>query len=415
MNFLKNLSNKLPSIKSNKNKKKLTQKDFSTFTKTMYEERKRRKKRYQEEERKKIKQEKQLRSKKRSKQDKVAIKRYVPPNNIDSKEGLLPSTGNPPNPLLQLCKEKVLETKVDNGNLNNGSENDTSGIGRGNGGSLREKKYYISSNDKILSQYCSLPLAKSSNASVMVHEANRNNKLSTYNGKCIKKSLKELQKEKSLKLGLKFQPGDICRKKKNFDSIGSINTAPTCKTIDIIHPYAILNIKQNVLNSKLPYLYKENNNNNWSIYDATGVPFWAPKLENDDDNTDDTTPDSIPLDSASLIDIEQGKLELPECIEEPQDLNPFQPLRVLINRNPKYFENKLLCLITLRSMAALHLKDMPSKTEESVLKSIKASSVEITDIRECVSYSKWVPKTTFKCNYTGEVWPTKLSNSDEKN
>ncbi|CEF66136.1 Hypothetical protein SRAE_2000080600 [Strongyloides ratti] len=416
MNFLKNLGNILPSMKNNKNKKKLTEKDFSVFTKAIYEERKRRKKRYQEEERRKIRHGKHQKSKRRFNKDKGPAKNSYVPSNLESKDNLASPFLNPPNALLQLCKEKVLETKVDNACTKNIPENDTSSVNKVNNNSLREKKHYIPSNDKIVSQYCNVALTKSSNVNVAVHETYRNNKPLVCNDpKKSNKKPNELPKEKNLKLPPKLLSNDTNKKKKNFDSLGATNTAPTCKTIDIVHPYAILNVKNDVFNSKLTYLHKENNNNNWNVYDINGIPFWAPKLENDDDNTDDTTPDSIPLDSSSLIDIEQGKLELPECIEEPQDLNPFQPLRVMINRNSKYFENKLLCLITLRSMAALHLKDMPSKTDTSTLQSIRSPNVVITDNRECVSYSKWVPKSTFKCKYTGEIWPVKHVSNEEKN
>uniref|UniRef100_A0A0K0G1Q6 Uncharacterized protein n=1 Tax=Strongyloides venezuelensis TaxID=75913 RepID=A0A0K0G1Q6_STRVS len=408
MNFFKNLGNKLPSVsKTNKKKKKLTQKEFSSITKIIDEERKRRKKRYQEAERKKIKKEKQNKMKKRMSRQKLCQKRSCCNSSVDSKENSTSVSLPPPNILLQICKEKVLETKSD-GDLSSSSKTVSC--------TQKEKKKNLQSTEKTQLQCISSNSGKSLNIENSASEICRNSsmQINSNQKKISKKPIRELIKEKNLHLNYKIDINETKKKKKNFDSLGLCHTAPTCRTIDLQHPYYILNIKSDVLNNKLPYLHKENNNNNWNIYDSCGIPFWVPKLENEDENTDDTTSDSIPLDSTSLIDVEQGKLELPECIDDPQDLNPFQPLRVMINRNPKYFENRTICLITLRSMAALHLKEAPSKTHESVVKDVQVSSVEITDNRELVCYPKYLPKGAFKTKYTGEVWPTKTVKPDEQ-
>uniref|UniRef100_A0A0N4ZH81 INCENP_ARK-bind domain-containing protein n=1 Tax=Parastrongyloides trichosuri TaxID=131310 RepID=A0A0N4ZH81_PARTI len=394
---------KTPSNGSKSRRKKLSQKDLISYTKLIEEERERRKKAYQEAERKKIKKNKKcfyVKKKNRLQKDGSCGSEYSTSSTLDVTSIAL---NNISEALLQACKEKVLETKIDS-KVNPENNSKYGGVVKSQKESTYEKKVLPDANSTQGSQ------KNVSKVESLCPTISVGSPVLSPSGRDLRPS-KNLLKEKSGQLILKTHPGVVKKRKKNFDSVGAKALMNPSKTIDMSHPYAVLNCREDVMKSKLKYLHKNNNHNNWDIYDNAGIPFWSAKQE--DDDSDDSTSDTIPLNSTALLDVEQGKIELPEYIEEPNDLNPFQPLRGMIERNPIYFETNKICLTTLRSMAALHLKDLPSKTKdfENTNISNKSTTVTITDIRDCVSYPRWDPKSTVKCKFTGEVWPIKTTSS----
>uniref|UniRef100_A0A0N4ZU11 Enhancer of polycomb-like protein n=1 Tax=Parastrongyloides trichosuri TaxID=131310 RepID=A0A0N4ZU11_PARTI len=393
-----------------KHKKKLSKKDFYNITLSMDKERKRRRSVYHEKQRKKIKKLKPHNSlKKKPSLTKVPDKKCK--EEIVVEKCSLKETQNNLSPVF---KEKIVEVK-------NNVDNKKIVIEKNCVKDLKydepnKKEIFESSNklDETLEVPCK------NNLDGIISSVSVSDKLEytpIASPIAISTSIENLKimdtpKNNFVDRSLEIRSFSLpaTKKKKAFDSIEVSTTKLLTKTLDVSHPYATLNCRDDVMNSKLEYLHKNNYNNKWDIYDQAGIPFWVPKIDNDDENTDDSSSDIPPLDLSALIDVEQGKIELPEYIEEPHDLNPFQPLRVMINRNTKYFESKTIFLITLRSMATLHLKDIPSKSNDLENQSKNISSVEITDIRECISYQKYTPKSTFQCKYRGEVWPVKEVN-----
>uniref|UniRef100_A0A0N5A1K5 Bromo domain-containing protein n=1 Tax=Parastrongyloides trichosuri TaxID=131310 RepID=A0A0N5A1K5_PARTI len=425
--------------KGKKKKRKLSDKQLYDFTLKLNEERRRRKRLYHEHE-KRLAHKMRLRSK--TKQKSKAITNII--TAIATKTA---TQSTDKNMLLKLCKMKVMEAKKDSN-----TDKDVVEVEKVPQSKKVVEKEIISSSSPKKTISPTSPVTPSTSISptpksttnvennvlqkVPIQRLNVTQRISEVNppieqkkietlstfpvveekksetppvredkNNIIKKPLKEVMiKDKTSKsLSLK-SPGK--KSKKKFDSIEEslIGGLTVSKTMDISHPYAVLNCREDVTKSKLKYLYKENKNNNWDIYDSTGTPFWLQQM--DSDTTDDTAPEIMPLDLAALIDVEQGKIELPEYLEEPNDLNPFHPIRVLINRNPKYFEYKKICLTTLRSMAALHLKDSPIKVvDKTAEETSNLPCVEITDVREYVTYPRWTPKQTTKNKYTGIVWP----------
>ncbi|KAK0413866.1 hypothetical protein QR680_007033 [Steinernema hermaphroditum] len=110
----------------------------------------------------------------------------------------------------------------------------------------------------------------------------------------------------------------------------------------------------------------KNSNNNGSLFDVTGRPFWQQRGKGihgrcDVDDAGDLTDDELPLNADLLLDVHNGKIELVDMPNVEIVLDPFAPIEKLHERDSLFFVRDLIYSNTARSM--IHMNDDYSLSE----------------------------------------------------
>ncbi|CEF67187.1 Hypothetical protein SRAE_2000185200 [Strongyloides ratti] len=169
-----------------------------------------------------------------------------------------------------------------------------------------------------------------------------------------------------------------------------------------IHRYAMFNCKGEYEKYKKSYMFPNNKNNNWQIYDSYGNPWWSKfkagplsKNLNQQKNDEDLTDDSLVINTQALLQVKEKRLVYPEPQEENGFSDIFGPIKDLALCNDTQYGKTKIWWISLRNVIQMNLLTTKAKKiqlKENLPKLQKTDTFNEKDPITIVRYIKGLPK-----------------------